>query len=136
MAGDLKITAKVDVSGPLADGTAAKVTGKWASNTAAALGDEGLALLRAVNMDKTGRARGGFQANLKVLQKGPTAQIPGPMIRGVTWAPWLEGTSKRNSAAKFKGYKLFRKARTALNKKAPQIGQQELDKLMPELGGD
>lgn len=135
MAGDLKITAKLDVSGPLADGTAARVTEKWASNTAAALGDEGVAMLRAVSLNKTGRARGGFQANLKVLQKGPAAQIPGPMVRGVTWAPWLEGTSKRNESTGFKGYGLFRKTRTALNKKAPQIGQQELDKLMPELGG-
>jgi hypothetical protein len=135
MAGDLKITAKLDVSGPLADGTAAKVTEKWASNTAAALGARAVELLRAVPMDKTGRSRGGFQASLKVLQKGPAAQVPGPMIRGVTWAPWLEGTSRRNESTHFKGYRLFRKTRTVLNKEATRIGQQELDKLMPELGG-
>lgn len=135
MSGALKITAKLDVSGPLADGSAGKVVEDWQRNTAAALGDEGLTLLRAVKMDRTGRARGGFQENLKVIQKGVTAVIPGPMIRGVTWAPWLEGVSKRNESMEFRGYRPFRKTRTALNKRATEIGQRELDKLMSGIGG-
>lgn len=135
MAGQLKVTVEADVKGPLADGTADRVLSDWAQATAKALGDEGAALLRAFPMNKTGRARGGFQANLRVLQQGPEARIPAPMITGVTWGPWLEGTSKRNESTGFKGYHLFRKTRQELQRRAPDIGQRELDKVIGQLGG-
>ena len=123
------------VSGPLADGQAKAALGDWATNTAKALGDQGADMLRAFPMDKTGRARGGFQENLHPLQQGSTVTIAAPMITGVTWGPWLEGTSKRNSSTRFKGYHLFRQTRQALQKAAPDVGQAELDKIMPRLGG-
>ena len=135
MAGSFKVTVEANVTGPLADGTADNVLQEWARNTSAELGRQGADLLRAFPMNKTGRAHGGFQENLKVLQQGTTARIPAPMIRGVTWGPWLEGTSKRNESTRFKGYHLFRKTRQELNKRAPEVGQAELDKLMPKLGG-
>ena len=57
------------------------------------------------------------------------------MIRGVTWAPWLEGKSKRNSSTKFKGYGLFRKTAADLQSAPRWSAQEELDKIMPRLGG-
>ena len=135
MGGTFKVTAQANVTGPLANGEAERALQDWAVNTAARLGDAGVTALQAFPMDKTGRAHGGFQTNLHVVSKGPEATIPGPMIRGVTWAPWLEGKSKRNSSTKFKGYGLFRKTAKDLQQRAPQIGQEELDKIMPRLGG-
>ena len=135
MAGTYKVTAHIDVKGPLADGEAERAIKDWAVATAKALGDEGVERLRAFPMNRTGRAHGAFQANLKVIQQGPVARIPAPQITGVTWGPWLEGTSKRNSSTRFKGYHLFRKTRQELQRLAPEIGQQELDKLLPRMGG-
>jgi hypothetical protein len=135
--GTLKIKLDCQVSGPLGDGTAIKAAEQWAERTSQALADEGVAMLRAFPMDKTGRARGGFQGALKTVRRSPTeVRIPGPQQRGVAWSPWLEGGSKRNSSTGFKGYHLFRKTRLALSKEAPQIGQKELDKLMAEMGGE
>ena len=131
----LKVTVDAQVTGPLANGDADRALQDWAANVAKALGDEGVRALQAFPMDKTGRAHGGFQTNLHNITAGPTATIRGPMITGVTWAPWLEGTSKRNTSASFKGYGLFRKTRTDLQKRAPVVGQEELDKIMPRLGG-
>ena len=133
--GTLRVKAEIQVQGPLADGRAEDAVKKWADRTAKALGDEGVERLRAFPMNKTGRAHGGFQANLHVIQSGPMARIPAPMITGVVWGPWLEGTSKRNSSTRFKGYHLFRKTRLQLQKRAPEVGQQVLDKLLPEIGG-
>ena len=136
MSGTFRVTADIQVQGPLADGRAEDAMKKWAERTAKALGDEGVERLRAFPMNKTGRAHGGFQANLHVIASGPVARIPAPMIRGVVWGPWLEGTSKRNDSTRFKGYHLFRKTRLELQKRAPEVGQRELDRIMPELGGD
>ena len=138
MAGSFKVTLDVEGRGPLFDGRADAALQDWARATTKAIADEGVAMLRAVPMNKTGRARGNFQANLHVLQRGGNgteAQIPAPMIRGVTWGPWLEGTSQRNDSTRFRGYHLFRQTRQALQKLAPGIGQAELEKILPRIGG-
>lgn len=135
--GSLKVTADCRVSGPLADGSADKAAQEWAQNTTQAIADRGVELLGAFPMDKSGRSTGEFRSNLKTVRVSPTlVRIPGPQQRGVVWAPWLEGVSKRNESNEFKGYGLFRKTRTQLNKEAPQIGQKELDKVLAEMGGE
>ena len=137
MSGQLKIRVDCRVEGPLANGEAEKAAQDWATNTTQAIGDKGVELLRAFPMNKTGRARGGFQRALKTVRKSATqVDIPGPSQRGVVFSPWLEGTSQRNQSAHFKGYHLFRKARTQLNKLAPDIAQKELDKVLPRMGGE
>jgi hypothetical protein len=138
MAGSFKVTVYADVKGPIADGAASDALDEWAQNTAKVLGDEGVRMLREWKFKGTGhgQVRGGFKSNLKVVQKGPEARIPGPMITGVVWAPWLEGNSKRNSSTRFKGYGLFRKTAARLRKQAPDVAQRELDKIMPRLGGE
>lgn len=35
---------------------------------------------------------------------------------GVVYGPWIEGVGTRNAASRFKGYAMFRKARTALER--------------------
>jgi hypothetical protein len=134
--GTLKIKVDCRTSGPMANGEAEKAAQDWATNTTQALGDKGVELLRAFPMNKTGRARGGFEAALKTTRVSPTlVRIAGPQQRGVAWSPWLEGTSKRNDG-KFKGYHLFRKTRLQLDKMAPDIAQAELEKVLPRMGGD
>lgn len=135
--GSLKVRADCRVSGPLADGRADKAAEDWARNTSQVLGDKAVELLRAFPMDKTGRARGGFQEALKAVRKSPTTVVVrGPMIRGVAWSAWLEGTSSRNSSTGFKGYRLFRKTRLQLDKMAPEVAKTELAKVLPMMGGE
>lgn len=134
--GTLRVKVDCRVSGPVADGSADKAAQEWAENTTQALADQGVELLKAFPMDKTGRSRGGFEGALKTARVSPTqTRIPGPQERGVTWSPWLEGTSKRNESTKFGGYKLFAKTRLQLQKLAPQIAQEELDKVIGQMGG-
>ncbi len=135
--GSLRVRVDCRVSGPLASGDADKAAEEWATNTTQALADKGVELLRAFPMNKTGRARGGFEGALKTERVSPTqTRIPGPQERGVVWASWLEGTSKRNDSTGFKGYGLFRKTRLQLQKMAPDIAQAELEKVLPRMGGE
>ena len=134
--GTLKIKVDCRTEGPIANGEAEKAAQDWATNTTQAIADKGVELLRAFPMNKTGRARGGFQGALKTTRVSPTlVRIAGPQQRGVAWSPWLEGTSKRNQDGKFKGYHLFRKTRLQLQKMAPDIAQAELEKVLPRMGG-
>jgi hypothetical protein len=137
MPGVLKIRCQPVITGPIADGTATKATQEWAERTSGKLGDTAITSLRSVTMDRTGRATGAFSSNLEVTRISPTeTRVKGPQIRGVTWASWLEGTSKRNTSTRFKGYHLFRKTRLEVSRRAQEIGEQVLADLMPEIGGD
>jgi hypothetical protein len=59
------------------------------------------------------------------------------MVKGVAWAPWLEGVSKRNKATRFKGYHLFRDARQELeDSEAQRIADETLAEYLPKIGGE
>jgi len=135
MAGVLRINAGTEAGGPIFDGRADALLNQWAHDTADELGKLGEAKLRAFPMDKSGRASGGFQANIHAITDGPESHIRGPMIRGVTWSPWLEGTSSRNQPTGFGGYRLFRKTRLDLQKAAAGVGEKHAGRLIAEMGG-
>jgi hypothetical protein len=136
VSGSLKVRVSCRPTGPLENGDAEKAAEEWATNTTQVLADKGVELLGSFAMDKTGRGRGGFKGALKVTRVSPTeARIPGPQEKGVAWSPWLEGTTKRNDTTHFRGYGLFAKTRLQLQKMAPDIAQEELQKVLPRMGG-
>lgn len=50
---------------------------------------------------------------------------------GVIYGPWLEGTGSRNfPKTRFRGYALFRKTTTLLNRKAVQVANAVLARFM------
>lgn len=62
----------------------------------------------------------------------PVAQDLSINDRGVIYGPWLEGTSSRNQATRFKGYAAFRKAFN----EAKQYAQLMTDRIVTRyLGG-
>ena len=127
---------KVDLSGPVFDGKAQAAAQAMRHDILGDIADEGVRMLRAFPMDKTGRAHGNFQSHLKVVARSAdTLSIPGPMIKGVTWAPWLEGTSKRNARTRFKGYHLFRLTAQELRRRAQVIAQKRVAEFVRLMGG-
>ena len=133
--GVLRVEANPDVVGPIADGTARAAVEAWADDVAQEGGQFAYEELSGFVMNKTGRSHGGFRSELRLNVNGPIARIPGPMVTGVTWSPWLEGTSQRNSSTGFKGYHLFRKTRRELDGKITEIGEQVLARYLPQMGG-
>lgn len=135
MTGSLKVNAYVKVTGPLSDGTAAKAVADYTAAAAKAIADEAAARLRKFPMNKTGRSTGAFAARIEVRPRGSDYAVPAPMEKGVTWGPWLEGTSKRNSSTSFRGYGLFRKTAASLDTEATAIAERILPEYLPRMGG-
>ncbi len=136
MAGRLDVTAYVNVGGPLFEGRAPEILARFEADARHAIADRGADMLRRFPMDKSGRAHGAFQSHVKTEDRGQAVAIPGPMIRGVTWSPWLEGTSKRNRSTHFPGYHLFRITRRQLERQATRIAEERLPPYLRELGGE
>ena len=133
----VKIDAKCDVSGALADGRSDELIRQWQEAVTDRLSLQGIDMLKELAPDKTGRGRGGFQRSLKQVRKSPGLMfVPGPQIEGVTWASWLEGISQRNKSTGYRGVRMFSKTQRALSKSAVDVGEEELQKLLPEIGGE
>jgi hypothetical protein len=130
--GTLKVNVSVSVSGPLADGTAHDAVREWIDEAKKETADFAVRQLQAVGMDKTGRATGHYQSEIRTtLLTYNDLLISDPVIYG----PWLEGTSKRNDSTRFKGYHLWRKAKQATQKEAPNIAERLLPKYIERMGG-
>jgi hypothetical protein len=129
------VTSYITVRGPLWDGEASAAVTRWLEETRKKVADEGVLMLRAFPMDKTGRARGGFEAAVHRVTDGDVETIPGPTDRGIVWTPWLEGTSRRNDSTRFAGYHLFRKTRTKLARVWRRDAQALLDRYIEDMGG-
>lgn len=135
--GSLKISLDCRVEGPLGDGRAGEMSAEWARNTTQALAAKAVEILGEWPMNKSGRSRGAFRENLHERRRSDTlVSVPGMRIPGVTWGPWLEGTSQRNRSTKFKGYHLFSETAKQVDEVVPAVAQEQLDKLLSQMGGE
>lgn len=127
-----KIRITASVSGPLADGTAHQAVRDWLDATKQDVADQAVTRLRAVTMDRTGRATGHYQKMIRTtLLNYKDVLVDDPVIYG----PWLEGTSKRNESTRFKGYRLWRRTRLQVKREAPKIAQAKLPEYIERMGG-
>lgn len=55
--------------------------------------------------------------------------------RGIAYGPWLEGTSSRNHATRFKGYHSFRRATEQLRQQAPALVGHVAQRYVGEMNG-
>lgn len=132
MAGKMTVDINVVVSGPLADGTAKDILHEWLDESKKKTADYAVRQLKAVGMDKTGRATGHYQAEIRTsLLSYNDVLISDPVVYG----PWLEGSSERNRSTRFKGYRLWRKARDAARQAAPGIAESLLPPYLERIGG-
>lgn len=56
--------------------------------------------------------------------------------QGVVYGPWLEGVGSRNYPnSRFRGYRHWRLAKQAVNRRGPQIADASVRRRLPEMGG-
>lgn len=122
-----RINLEVDQSGPFFDGRARKALHAWlddAKEDVARIGvNEVHARLGALLQHPTGA----YQSTIvteRVSRFNDQVITDGDVIYG----PWLEGTSSRNKTTRFKGYRIFRRARLKLRKIATPIAQAKLSR--------
>lgn len=132
MAGKTTVDLGVVVDGPLADGSAKDILHEWLDESKQKIAEYAVRQLDAVHMDKTGRATGHYQSEIRsALLTYHDVLIHDPVIYG----PWLEGTSERNRSTRFKGYHLWRRARDVTQREAGNIAQDLLPPYLDRIGG-
>lgn len=131
-----RVTAKLEVAGPLHDGLGAHEIRQVLTDTVQELTDEGTRELKSWVMDKSGRATGFFQNHIvtTTMKKYGMAEVIHAEYPAVLYGPWLEGVSERNRSTRFKGYHLFRLTSQKLNDEATRIVERKLNELIARHG--
>lgn len=131
-------TTRVTVRGPLWDGEADAAVRAWTDDTKAKIARQGEEIIKskARKFNRSGRGGTGRAADhVHSHALADSLVIVGESDKGVVWWPWLEGTTRRNTTTRFKGYHVFRLTKNILGKRMRKIAQDELDKYIREMGG-
>lgn len=130
--GSLTVKVTVGALGPLADGSAPQIVHAWADEVKKDIAQEGVNRLKSFPMDKTGRATGHYQSEIRTSNLSfNDIRIDDPVVYG----PWLQGSSSRNQSTRFKGYRLWTKTAQLLQDDAAQIAEKRMPELIQKLGG-
>ena len=132
-------TTKVTITGPVFNGQAAAAARDFTRALTAEIAEIGRDWIKldTQRMDKSGRGGTGAAAGgVKLEGSGENWAITGGIHKGLYAWPWLEGTSRRNQTAGFRGYHTFRRTRLRMRKQVTPYAQAELAKFIERMGGE
>lgn len=125
---------QTSVEGPLYDGQAAAAVDDFLEETTRVVAEmaetEIQTTLGSVLKHPTGHYRS------RVVADRATDDAWRVHDSGVVYGPWLEGTSDRNRASRFKGYATFRRVFQWLDGKAGDVADDRLPRHLERMGGD
>jgi hypothetical protein len=111
------------VRGPLFDGRAEAALSAYADDAAEAIAYRGYNLIQAELHRVLRHPTGYYQSKIRVTSRLKEYTLDDS---GVVYGPWLEGTSRRNTTTRFKGYTTFRRMTQRLEVEAPAIAERVL----------
>lgn len=126
------------VSGPLFDGQADAAVQAWIKQVKkdGARQAQSIIQSKARRWNRSGRGGTGVAAeHVKTADDGEYYLVYGRNDKGEVWWPWLEGTSRRNTSTRFKGYHAFRLAKNIVAKRIRQLGEDDLRRYIEQMGG-
>lgn len=129
-----RISAYVEVAGPLMEGRGPAVLARFFDDAAQLVAERGQEELRKRLTGKPKHPSGASAGAIVIrdFKKGRTIITDYPEV---LYGPWLEGVSSRNVSTGFKGYRSFKLTRGRLRKQLTEIIQARLDQAVAELGG-
>lgn len=121
----------VEFSGPLFDGSAGRLLEKGSDEAEHAVAVAAQTQVRQT-LARSARTRTGFyESRVRIeASRGDTVVTD----RGVVYANWLEGTSRRNASTRFKGYRHVERALAAVDPQAGQIAERALEPFIERMG--
>lgn len=112
----------IQVSGPLYDGRADAAAEAFTVDAEQRIADQGVNMVAQVGASSFRNPTGYFVAHLVTERSVGDLVVTDTTVYG----PWLEGTSERNRATRFKGYALYRRTAQALDRLAVSIAERVL----------
>lgn len=131
-----RINLEVETTGPFFQGDHTRELHKFLDEAKEEVAQLGVNRIRE-RVSARSKSPSGYYAGHVVTEvvKPFNDQVISLSGRAVAYGPWIEGTSSRNTSTRFKGYKIFRQARTWLRKAATPVFQERIDAFVARMNG-
>lgn len=124
----LRIYTRVHTFGPIFDGRAHHVFEDFSDN----LEDDGaefaLDHIRGTFHTHFKKPTGYYESHVHISNSVSGAVVGDGGLAGPVYGPWLEGVGSRNAAGRFKGYRAFRNAAQALERRIEGMGHRLMNR--------
>lgn len=112
--------AEVNISGPLFDGRARRVTHAMAEDIGDEIAQEGVDGVRDIVSGSARHHTGNYNRHVQTDRSAGDRTVTDS---GIVYGPWLEGISRRNASTRFKGFAAFRRTGQRLQQRAVAIAE-------------
>lgn len=120
----LRIRTRVDTSGPLFDHRARRYFNDFADELEEEGADFVLDHIRGTFRTHFKQPTGFYESNVRIRNATSGLEVWDGGQAGPVYGPWLEGVGSRNATTRFKGYRAFRKAASALERRFENMGDR------------
>lgn len=118
----LRLNSSLRYSGPLLDFRARRVFNDMREE----LEDEGaewaLDHIKGTFHTHFKQPTGYYESHVRIRNTTSGPEVWDGGLMGPVYGPWLEGVGSRNAVTRFKGYRAFRKAASALDRRFEEMG--------------
>lgn len=114
---------KTKERGPWFDGRARRILDRYADDAEKEVAEEADELVTRYMHASFRHPTGYYESQTRVRMRGSIHEVSDG---GVVYGPWLEGTGSRNRTSRFKGYWMWRRASTVIERKAEGIAERLL----------
>lgn len=123
----LRISSRVDRSGPLFDGRAHRIMDEFVDELEEDGAEEALEDIRSIFHASFKNPTGFYESNVRIHHPGGHPEVWDGGSAGPVYGPWLEGVGSRNETTRFKGYHAFRTAAGILQRRIEGMGYRLFD---------
>lgn len=110
--------------GPLFDGRAQRYFREFAEELEEEAAEWALGHIKDTFHTHFKHPTGSYESHVRVRKEFGHAVVTDGGWAGPVYGPWLEGVGSRNASSRFKGYRAFRKAAEALDRRIDEIGER------------
>lgn len=122
----LRIRTRISTSGALFDMRGPRIFDEFADDLEEEGAEWALDHIQGTFHTHFKHPSGFYESNVRIHDTVGGTEVWDGGYAGPVYGPWLEGVGSRNNTTRFKGYRAFRKAATALERRIEGMGERLL----------
>jgi hypothetical protein len=120
----LQINTRAHARGPLFDARGPRVFNEFADELEEEAAEWALDHIKDTYHTHFKHPTGYYESNVRIRNSAGGTEVWDGGHGGPVYGPWLEGVGSRNATTRFKGYRAFRKAAAALERRIEDMGDR------------
>lgn len=120
----LSVRSRAHLDGPLFDARGRRVMAEFARELEEDGAEFVLHQVKQTFHSSFKTPTGSYESHVHISRSSRGLEVGDDGFAGPVYGPWLEGVGSRNQTTRFKGYRAFRKAAAALERRVEEMGDR------------